>query len=315
MLVSVIMPMRNAEPYVGDAIRSVLVEQSVDLELVVVDDGSTDHSREIVAAIDDRRIRIVDGPSRGFSWSFNTGLAASKGDIFMPCDADDLYEDGRIGKQVEWLNSHPEFDALAGSFSRMDKAGRLVSVAGNLHSNWEEITDELTHGITRTSWCTFAYRRRIIDSVGVLRPYFETSPDIDFQLRISARHRVGFDPANTYYYRLHGESITHTQPNARRTFFEATAREFQRQRLETGLDDLERGQPPSPPCVTSEKPNSVSHQIQGMLIGQSWRLLDDGKLGPAVNYSLRAITSDPWQISAWRNLLLITLRGVFGRRK
>lgn len=309
------MPMRNAEPYVEAAIRSVLAEHSVDLELVVVDDGSTDRSREIVSSVHDQRIRIIDGPSNGFALAFNTGLAACKGDIFMPCDADDLYEQGRIARQVEWLDAHPEFDALAGRFSKMDKSGRLVSAAGNSSSGWQEITHELTQGITRTSWCTFAYRRVIIDSIGGLRPYFETSPDLDFQFRISGRHRVAFDPVNTYFYRLHGESITHTQPNARRIFFEETAREFQRQRLETGIDELEKGHPPSPPFAVSEKPNSVTHQIQGMLIGQSWRFLNDGKFWPAIIYSLRAITSDPLKIGAWRNFLLVALRGISrGRR-
>jgi len=90
-LVSVIMPMRNARPFVADALRSVLAQGGAELEVIVVDDGSTDGSGDIVRAMSDPRLRMVQGPAKGIAAAFNTGLAAARGELLARCDADDYY--------------------------------------------------------------------------------------------------------------------------------------------------------------------------------------------------------------------------------
>src|SRR5213593_4773866 len=101
-VVSVIMPMRNAERFFAESLHSVLNQQSrgssFDLEVVVVDDGSTDRSARIVREMNDPRIRLVAGPQRGISAAFNAGLAEARGEMIARCDADDLYPPGRL----EW---------------------------------------------------------------------------------------------------------------------------------------------------------------------------------------------------------------------
>src|SRR5437016_1299456 len=110
--VSVLMPMRNAEPYVKEAVTSVLAQDAPEMELVVVDDGSTDRSRQIVESFDDARVRIVEGPRRGFAAAWNTALAAATGKIVMQCDADDSYPPGRVAMQLGQLRDLPEFGAV-----------------------------------------------------------------------------------------------------------------------------------------------------------------------------------------------------------
>src|SRR5205814_7748320 len=90
-LISVIIPMRNAERYVRAAVESVLAQKDVELEVIVVDDGSTDGSAEVVRGIGDARVRIIPGPQKGISASFNAGLAEARGELLARCDADDLY--------------------------------------------------------------------------------------------------------------------------------------------------------------------------------------------------------------------------------
>lgn len=310
MLVSVVMPMRNAEPYVRQALASVLQEAEVPLEVVVVDDGSTDRSRAVVQAIGDPRVRIVEGPCRGISASMNTGLAAARGEIVMQCDADDLYPPGRIGYQVAWLQAHPEYDAVCGAFSTIDASGRAVAdfSAGAEDPSALEIGPELRGGTTRTSLCTYAIRRAALGAVGLHREYFETSSDIDLQLRLGEACRVAYLLHNTYFYRLHDASITHTQGNARRVFYESTAREFQRQRFATGTDDLAAGHPPVPPASHGDAPGQVASQIQGLLLGDAWRDLAMGQRRAAAAKAWRAVAVNPSSRATWISAVKLGVR-------
>ncbi len=122
-LVSVLMPMRNAEPFIRATLKSILAERAVDLEVVIIDDGSTDRSAAIVQSVGDPRVRLLPGPRSGIGAAFNTALAAAQGDLVARCDADDLYPPGRLAWQARWLEQHPEFGAVCGLFSTITPAG------------------------------------------------------------------------------------------------------------------------------------------------------------------------------------------------
>src|SRR6478735_6699673 len=79
--ISVLIPCRNAEPYIRSTLESILSQHDVDLEIVLIDDGSTDRSTEIARSLNDERIRIIPGPQRGISAAFNAGLAEARGEI------------------------------------------------------------------------------------------------------------------------------------------------------------------------------------------------------------------------------------------
>src|SRR5256885_5567543 len=101
--------MKNGEPFVRAAVESVLAQRGVELEVIVVDDGSTDRSAQIVREIGDPRVRIIPGPQKGISAAFNAGLAEAKGEFLSRCDADDLYPPERFGWQLEFLQKYPDF--------------------------------------------------------------------------------------------------------------------------------------------------------------------------------------------------------------
>ena len=91
----------------------------------------------------------------------------------------------------------------------------------------KEFTDNLRKGITSTHFCTFAVRAEVLRKLEGCRQYFKTAEDIDLQLRIGEVCRVWFLPDLHYGYRIHHSSITHSQSNIEREFFEQTARDFQ----------------------------------------------------------------------------------------
>ena len=311
-LVSVIVPMYNAEAFISGTLLSILQEHHIPLEVVVVNDGSTDASLDRVRAIDDERVRVINGSCKGGpAAAINVGLAIARGEIIMRCDADDFYPPQRIARQVEWLAGHPEFGAVCGSFSTIDSRGRLISkLCGE---DAEEITEELRNGITRTHFCTFAVRVEVLRASGGSRQYFHTAEDIDLQLRMGELCRVCYVPDIEYYYRLHDASLTHTQSNVEREFFESLAREFQRQRRTQGSDDLQRGCPPTPPQGGDKSVMKTAEHTQGLLMSSAWQEHRAGHKLEALAIGMRSVIVQPSNMAAWRSLAALAIKSA-GKR-
>ena len=307
--------MRNARAYVGAAVRSLLAQadEAFDLEVVVVVDGSTDGSPDVVRSVAKERpdvdVRIIDGPRNGISAAMNAGLEAARGEWVCRCDADDWYPAGRLARQFKWLSDHPEFGAVCGSFSNVTSKGQPVADL-DCGPTECEITDELRSGKTRTHLCTWLVRAEALRRAGMFRTWFVSAEDIDLQLRLGEVCRVWYEPVVGYAYRLHDASVTHTQANDARLFYERTAKQFAVQRRESGQDDLQRGTPPTPPDATGPdtSPMSAGGHVQRMLVGQSWREHGQGRKLRAVLTGLRACLAKPGTFGAWRNLAALAVK-------
>lgn len=313
-LVSVVMPMRNCEAYVDAALRSILAQHGVDLEVVVVDDGSTDRSADVVRSVGDPRVRMIPGPRAGIAAALNAGLAVARGEFFARCDADDLYAPDHMAPQLALLRERPEFGAVAGAFTYVNEAGEQIA-AKRWNPSAEEITDELRSGVGRTHLGTFVVRMEHLRRLGGFRPYFVGTEDADFQLRLGEVCRVWWEPRPAYVYRLHGASITHTQPSAERRFLDRMARQFQKQRLATGQDDLMRGCPPKPPPKDASNQGggravamSTDAQVQKLLLGQAWDAHRAGRRGEALRTAWRACVGRPGNLSAWKSLAALAIK-------
>lgn len=295
--------MRNAASFVRSSLLSILAERSVPLEVIVIDDGSTDNSRAIVEGIGDPRIRVIDGPRQGIAAALNLAIETAAGDILMRCDADDIYEPRRIARQAHWLEANPGFGAICGGFSAMNAKGRF-RVSLFTGKGAEEITSELRRGETRTHFCAFAIRSSILKRA-LARSYFRTGEDVDMQLRVGEQCRVWYDHAPAYRYRLHDQSITHSDGTQLNVFYEEQARAFQRQRLATGVDALDRGETPEP-TVISRGAVASRMRIQNLLRAAAWNSLERGRPGAAIWCGARAVASGPTSLTAWRDLLIVT---------
>lgn len=305
--VSVLMPMRNAERYLYEAALSVLSQDFADLELIVVDDGSTDRSSEIIRELGDPRVQLIPGPCSGFPAAWNTALGVASGEVVIECDSDDLLPPSRIGDQVAFLDEHPQYGAVCGGFSTIDKAGRHISALWEEDSTAQDITAELLGGITRTAFCTYGVRRAALVALGGMRTFFETGSDIDLQLRLAESCRIWYEPVERYRYRIHGSSITHTQASTRRQFYEQYARELRAQRAVGNLDDLQRERPRTAPDDASS-PGGHRVHIQGMLTGFAWRTHREGRKLEAILLGFRAITYNPFSARAWRSVAALILK-------
>lgn len=306
-LVSIIVPTYNAEPYIEAALGSILQEQQIPLEVIVVNDQSTDQSVQKVLSLNDSRVRIVDNPEKGISSAVNTGLRYAQGTFFARCDADDLYPPNRLFQHITWLKEHPEFSAICGTYAAIDGQGKLV-VDFQCGDTEADITTELQNGVTRTHLGTFTIKTELLRQIGGCRPYFLTAEDIDVQLRLSEHGRIGYVPTVSYLYRLHATSTTHVQGSTERNFFNQLARDLQRQRQAQGKDVLDQGSPPSPPKLAIDSPLAVEEHIQGLLLYRAWEEHRVGRRRAAIATGLRAIMLSPTRLSVWKSVLSLVLK-------
>lgn len=306
--VSVIVPVRNGIQTLPQTLRSILAEPEV-REVIIVDDGSTDGSGDYSRGLQDDRVRVVQGPQTGISDAFNTGLAHATLPYVARCDADDLFPAGRLRRQVAWLESYPDHIAVSGAFLTIDTKGKpLVSLSDS--GVTRDVTAELKAGQAVTHFCGWLTRREALVAVGGMRAWFASAEDLDIAFRLAAIGPVWHEPIVSYEYRLHDKSITHTQADRLRDFYERSAVNFATIRAEGRRDPLELGTPPALPTSDGSatgRPRTASHQAAGLLEGRAWQLHAAGARLQAVRLALRALMMEPRSVARWRGVAVIAL--------
>ena len=210
ILVSVVIPFRNAERYVGQAIESVLAQTLADFELVVVDDGSCDASGSLLYDYHeaDPRLRVIRTEPRGISSARNVALHAASGDLVANLDGDDLAEPGRLEAQVAYMRENPDCVALGTQATLIDEDGDILG-----HSD-----QPLTHEAIDTSLLggfgsaihqpSLIARRAAIIDVGGYRAHLQISEDLDLFLRLAERGALANLPEALIRIRRHCDSIS-----------------------------------------------------------------------------------------------------------
>lgn len=119
-MVSVLMPAYNAAEHIREAIDSILAQTLVDFEFLIINDGSTDNTVDIINGYDDPRIKLIhnDG-NKGLIYSLNYGLGIAQGKYIARMDADDIAMDTRLEKQVSFLENNPDISILGTAFIYM----------------------------------------------------------------------------------------------------------------------------------------------------------------------------------------------------
>lgn len=133
MQISVIMPVHNAGHYLADAVNSILTQQGVELELVIIDDHSSDAAITRLPA--DSRISLVESPQRGIVAALNHGLENSKYPLIARMDGDDVAAPNRLICQLELLIAQPEIDVVGSKVNIFSDQGKLGK-GYQLYQNW-----------------------------------------------------------------------------------------------------------------------------------------------------------------------------------
>ncbi len=190
--VSVIIPTYNRAEYIGDTIDSVLRQTFTDFEIIVVDDGSTDNTREIVNGYTDPRIRYIYQENSGVSTARNNGINSSDSEYIAFLDSDDMYLEDMLEKSVRILDEHPEVGYSYGQSNIMrDGFGVYRTRISPFHSHStvvgsvEQVRELLFHSPITT--CTFTGRRHLIAELGGFHPDLWTCQDYHYFVKLAKR--------------------------------------------------------------------------------------------------------------------------------
>ena len=187
-LVSVIIPNYNHAQYVGDAIRSVLAQTYRQYEIIVVDDGSTDNSREVVAAFD-AHVHYLYQENAGLSAARNTGIRASQGSLIGVLDADDMYEPEYLSTLVLALSEDPEADGVYCGYQFVNHKNELLPQIEARPVEPAKLYEALLDGDFFVPESIFL-RKRVYDEVGLFDESLRACEDWDVWLRVAKRYKI-----------------------------------------------------------------------------------------------------------------------------
>jgi GT2 family glycosyltransferase len=205
--VSVVMTVWNGAAFVSEAIDSILDQTFADLELIVVNDGSTDATQDILDGYQrrDRRVRIVAQQRRGVVPSANRGCGLARGHYLARLDADDVALPHRLEAQVEFLDHHPEIAAVGGAAVLASASGEPCFTV-QYPATDEAIREKLPRSCPLLH-SAVTMRRAAFEAVGGyrLRPYAE---DYDLWLRLARTFRLANLDAAVVHYRVHDGQVS-----------------------------------------------------------------------------------------------------------
>ena len=229
MLVSVIIPAYNVERYISETIDSILSQTYPHVELIIVNDGSTDGTRDRILSYGSR-VRYVCQPNSGGCGSpRNHGMAVAKGELFVFIDGDDIMAPERIADQVRFLTAHPDVALVFSNFQAFDHRGvesgnhfatcpllgaRVRAMAagdtGLVLAPAESTELLLTENFGSSSPMV---RRSAVQVIGDVDESLRACEDYDFQYRVAARYPIGVIPKIGWYKRLHRASMSSNDAN------------------------------------------------------------------------------------------------------
>ena len=184
------MPVYNAERYVGEAVRSILEQTFADFDFVIIDDGSTDRSTEILEQFaSDPRIRLIRRPNTGYLRALNEGLALCQGEFIARMDADDVSLPDRLRRQIAFLDEHPECLMVGCALLRIDDDGDVLCEE-RLPEDHAEIEARLLEGRGAIGHPAALIRRQALVELGGYREPFYGAEDHDLWLRLAERGRL-----------------------------------------------------------------------------------------------------------------------------
>jgi len=206
--ISVVMPVRNGETFLREAIDSVLEQPFADLELVVVDDGSTDSTPSILAgyASRDSRLRVHHEEGDNLAIALNRGFRLCRAPLVARLDADDLCVRGRLQAQVEFMTDHPEVVLLGGQAVLVNEKGEDFATARYPLED-RELRDALQTGNPFVH-SAVAISRRAFEAVGGYRENLPHAEDLDLWLRLSEQGKLANLPEPVVKYRIHSRQLS-----------------------------------------------------------------------------------------------------------
>ncbi|MEB3047719.1 glycosyltransferase family 2 protein [Rhizobium mulingense] len=215
ILVAVVIPAYNARDYIAETLQSVIDQTHRALEIIVVDDGSTDETASICRhfAVADPRIQFLSTENRGVAAARNTGIAASKAGYLAFLDADDLWHPTYVERMLSALHPLPDDWGAVYALHRLVDSQGYCTRSGSSLSARESIL--IRHLVFRFvgNGSGFMVRRAVIDKIGGYDPSYAKQgiggcEDFDFELRTAEHFKIEAVPFGLVGYRVHAAAMS-----------------------------------------------------------------------------------------------------------
>jgi glycosyltransferase involved in cell wall biosynthesis len=290
---SVVIPVHNAERYVAATVHSALASDLKDLEVIAVDDGSSDRSLATLQAIDDPRLTVLSlSPSGGPSRPRNMGIRRARGRYVALLDADDVLKPGKISAAVTALDNHPQAGLAFGDYERMDGEGRLLDrsvLTGypvflaldgtDVGAGWRLIEkSQFARGLLYENFIGTSgvvLRKAVLERTGLFDESLTYSEDRDLWFRLAHVTDALYCSAVGHSYRVFPGSLTF-RPGTRQASSRIAVLQRERTRWES-------------PKETRQIDRLIAENLSGM----AYELRKSGKRSASALTFLRAFGTSP----------------------
>jgi glycosyltransferase involved in cell wall biosynthesis len=208
-LVSVLIPARNAGAFIDAGVGSAL-NQSIDsMEVIVVNDGSSDDTADRLAAWEDPRLHVIIQPNGGLASALNTAIGASRGVYIAFLDADDIWLPGKLVSHIQFHQDHPDIDATFSWVRVIDRRGKPVRMPCPRWRGSISYAQLLSDYVIRTL-SAVVVRRAAVEQAGMFDSSFVRCIDFEFLLRVSLLrpNNIWAVPEVLALYRRHHDQRT-----------------------------------------------------------------------------------------------------------
>jgi glycosyltransferase involved in cell wall biosynthesis len=212
-LVTIGVPLYNHEAYITECLRSLTQQTYTPVEIIVIDDGSTDQSYDVARSYletqtDNVNFKISTQANQGMCNTMNRIAAMASGEFISFIGSDDYWMPDKIADQAAFLIEHPDVMLVHSCSIRIDSNGIEIGKL-NYPDKVKEgyLFDELVTGAAKINTTSHLYRRAVFNDIGYYDPTFSFE-DTDFWLRLCKDHKVGFIDREHCAYRWHGENLS-----------------------------------------------------------------------------------------------------------
>ena len=303
ILVSTVVPVFNGERYLRDCLESALSQSHTPVEVIVVNDGSTDATASILDEYGDR-IQVIHQENLGQGAALNRAIAASKGQFVSFLDCDDIWDCNKIERQVSVFRKFPEALAVYCDHRNIDGEGAVTGQSGA--SGYVrcsgQILEPLIRGNFIVSPSTVMVRASALRAAGGLDEGCPSlgSKDYGLWLRLAARGPFIYQCETMLSYRWHSSSMSSS---------------LAYRRIPSDLFALKGLEPLLGECPDKKAKTAYRERYYQQTLGAGWYYSNNGERGQALRHYLYAIRMKPWLLHAWVKLLAVTLMPVAVRNR
>ncbi|MGF1589133.1 MAG: glycosyltransferase family 2 protein [Pleurocapsa sp.] len=214
--ISVIIPAYNAEGTILKTIESVQQQTYQDLEIIIINDGSSDRTLELLAAVNDSRLKVYSYENGGLPTARNRGISQATGDYISFIDADDLWTKDKLEKQLLALQHNPQagiaYSWVIYMVQDLQNSDRVTFVPDQKSNLTGNIYPDLLLGNFIGNGSNILARREAIESIGEFEPTLKSCEDWDYYLRLAAKWEFVLVPeAQVFYLKTAGTMTSQAQ--------------------------------------------------------------------------------------------------------